>query len=291
MLRHLVFIINPRSGVRPQLKVRRAIEQCLDKTQFTFEVVYTSHPNHGIELAAEAASKGAWAVVAVGGDGSVNDVAKGLAGTGTALAILPKGSGNGMARTLGIPLNFREAVEVINRGKLKAMDIAYANDRLFVSNAGVAFDALISRKFSKTENRGFGTYVWLVTKLLWLYKSWEWHICVDGQSSKTTAFLLNVSNGQQFGYNFRLAPMASCFDGQLDLIVIRRFPKFLVGMLALRAMNGTIAGSRYVSHYQGSDITISHPQLRLMQSDGDAHPCSHSIHFRVVPGAQKVIVP
>lgn len=289
--KHIVFIVNPKSGIERQKEISHAIDVHLDSKQYTHEISFTEYARHGTLLAREAAESGAYAVVAVGGDGSVNDVVHGLAGTDTALGIIPKGSGNGMARTMGIPLTTEEAVKVISNGKRAAMDIGYANDRIFISNAGVAFDALISKKFAKSERRGLAIYSWLVTKHLWLYKTWDFHIIIDGKVMSEKAFMVNVANGTQFGYNFRIAPMASYTDGLLDVVIVRKFPKILGGLLALRGLTGTIDKSPYVRHFTGKEITISHPSLNLMQTDGDAHTCSNSITFTIKKGAQQVIVP
>jgi diacylglycerol kinase (ATP) len=290
-LKHIVFIINPKSGVEREKEIKQGIETHLDKQQFSYELLFTEFAKHGTTLAKEAARNGAYAVVAVGGDGSVNDVVQGLLGSNTLLGIIPKGSGNGMARTMAIPLETNEAIKLLNNGNTANMDVAYANDSPFISNAGVAFDALISKKFAKSERRGLMAYSWLVTKYMWLYKSWSWNITIDGRQITKKAFMVIVANGQQFGYNFKIAPTASFTDGILDLVIVRKFPKIFGGLIALRAMKGNILNSHFVEHMQGKEITISHPSLRLMQTDGDAHPCDHTIKFRIEPGAQKVIVP
>jgi len=289
--KHIVFIINPKSGVERQKEINLAIAAHLDEKRHTHEIWNTEYAKHGIELAKEAADKGAYAVVAVGGDGSVNDIVQGLMGTKTLLAIIPKGSGNGMARTMRIPLDVSEAIKVINKGNTCEMDVAFANGAPFISNAGVAFDALISKKFAKSERRGLMVYSWLVTKYMWLYKERDFKINVDGQEYTSKAFMINVANGQQFGYNFKIAPMASFTDGILDVIIIRKFPKILGGTLVARAMTGTIVKSPFVKHLTGKEITISHPLLKLMQTDGDAHECAPEIKFTIQKGAQKVIVP
>jgi YegS/Rv2252/BmrU family lipid kinase len=289
--KNVVFIINPKSGVQRQKEIKEAIDAHLDKEKYTHEILNTEYAKHGITLAKEAAAKGAYAVVAVGGDGSVNDIVHGLLGTNTVLAIIPKGSGNGMARTMGIPLDTAEAIKVISKGKVGEMDVAFANGQAFISNAGVAFDALISKKFARSERRGFMTYSWLVTKYMWLYKERDFKITVDGKEHKSKAFMVNVANGQQFGYNFKIAPMASYNDGILDVIIIRKFPKILGGTLVARAMNGSIVKSPFVKHITGKEITISNPMLKLMQTDGDAHACENEIKFTVQKGAQRVIVP
>ncbi len=289
--KHLVFIINPRSGVDRQKAIQHAIDTTLDQQQYSYEIQYTQYAKHGTILAKEAAAKGAYAVVAVGGDGSVNDIVAGLLDTDTCLAIIPKGSGNGMARTMGIPLKEQEAIAVINKGNEIKMDIGYANERPFISNAGVAFDALISRKFAKSVRRGFAIYSWLVTKYLWVYKVWKWDIEIDGKPLQEKAFIITVANGKQFGYNFQIAPDANWTDGLFDVVIIRNFPRILGGLIALRAMNGSILKSPYVKHYRAKEVVVSHPQLRLMQTDGDAHDCENRIRFTIKKGLQKVIVP
>jgi YegS/Rv2252/BmrU family lipid kinase len=289
--RHLVFVVNPHSGTDRIKAIQSVIDAGIDAAKYTCEIQYTERPKHGTELAREAASRGAYAVVAVGGDGSVADVAIGLAGSDTALGIIPKGSGNGMARTLGLPLQEEAAIRVLNGGHARQIDVGYVNDKMFVSNAGVGFDALISKKFAQSTKRGLQAYAWLVARYLWLYKEWEWQITIDGRQMTETAFLVNVANGQQFGYNFKIAPDADFTDGWLDVTIIRKFPKILGGVLALQAMYGNIKRSRYVRHYRAQEITISHPDLKLMQTDGDAHACTSRLLFRVAPGALKVILP
>lgn len=290
-LKHIVFVVNPRSGTERQKEISLAVSSHLDTTVYTYEILATQYAGHGAELAQKAAAAGAHAVIAVGGDGSVNEIARGLEGTRTALGIIPKGSGNGIARTLGIPLETEAAVKVISKGNTMLMDIGHANDRLFVSNAGVAFDALISKKFATSNKRGFFVYSWLVAKHLWLYSSREYTITIDGKELHERAFMVNVANGKHFGYSFRIAPMASCTDGLLELIVINKFPKIMGGIIAMRAMLGNITSSRYVQHFTGRRITIAHPQLKLMQVDGDALPCTNTITFSVEKQAQQIIIP
>lgn len=289
--KHLVFIINPKSGVERQKAIQNAIENKLNQEQFSYEIQHTQYAKHGTELASIAAKKGAYAVVAVGGDGSVNDIVAGLIDTDTCLAIIPKGSGNGMARTMGIPLKEQAAIEVINKGNMIKMDIGYANQRPFISNAGVAFDALISKKFAKSNTRGFAIYSWLVTKYMWLYRARNWEMTIGGQPVSKKAFIISVANGKQFGYNFQIAPDANWTDGLFDVVIIRNFPKLLGGLIVLRAMNGTITKSRYVEHYRAKEVTIHHPKLKLMQTDGDAHDCNNKIKFTIAQGSQKVLVP
>jgi diacylglycerol kinase (ATP) len=289
-MKHLVFLVNPKSGVERNKQIQAAIDNCLDKSIYSYEIQLTEYIGHGEELARQSAKNGAFAVVAVGGDGSVNDVIRGLYGSETALAIIPKGSGNGLARTLKIPIDTEKAIQVINRGLSEKIDLGIANEKLFASNAGVGYDALVCKKFARSERRGLSVYAWLVTKYLWLYRDWTWHIEVDGKSYERTAFFINVANGRQFGYNFKIAEDASWTDGLLDVIIINKFPKVLGGVLGLRMLRGTLLKSKYVECLRGKNIVISHPNLKLMQKDGDATDCVNVLNINVLPQSQMVIV-
>ncbi len=290
-MKHLVFIVNPRSGVERQKAIQQAVETSLDHRQYSYNIVYTEYIRHGIPIAKEAAAAGAYAVVAIGGDGSVNDVARGLLGTETALAIIPKGSGNGLARSLSIPLHLRKAIEVINKGNSVMMDVGHANGNVFISNAGVGFDTVITAAFAKSLTRGFRTYTRLIAKHLWHYRPVTYNIRIDGEQYCEKAFLITIANGRQLGYNFTVAPQASWTDGLLDVVIIRKFPKLMSVSIAIHAMLGNIRNSSYVQHYQAKEVIIESVEIKLLQTDGDAHPCNDSVRFSVEPGALRVIVP
>jgi YegS/Rv2252/BmrU family lipid kinase len=291
ILMSLCFIVNPRSGTDRVKAIADAIDSVFEGRRNEIELRYTEYAGHGTLLAREAAAAGAQAVIAVGGDGSVRDIAKGLMGSEAVLGIVPKGSGNGLARSLGIPLRLENALRVIATGRTRSIDVGYANEELFLSNAGAGFDALIARAFAASRRRGLRAYSWLVTKHLWQYRAPEWQISADGKEWTERAFMINVANGAQLGYNFKIAPLARPDDGYLDLTIVRHFPKVLGGGIALRAFRGAIHKSSFVQHLRARDITIAHPELRLMQTDGDAHECGPSLRFRIVPGALRVLVP
>ncbi len=287
--KHLVFVINPRAGVNRNKQIQHAINSQLDLNRFDYSIEYTQYPHHGTEIAREAVRHGAYAVVAVGGDGSVNDVAKGLIGSDTALAIIPLGSGNGLARTLGIPANSRKAIQTINADQLSLVDIGYANERLFLSCAGVGFEALISDRFKNSSRRGLLTYIWLIIRNFFSYSSKRWEIDIDGRMLHEKGFIVTVANGQQFGYNFHIAPTADLQDGKLDLVVVRKFPVLAGFGVALLSLQGKLLESRYVHHYRGKSIKIASEYLALLQTDGDAYPCNSEVRFSIQPQALKVM--
>lgn len=285
----IVFIINPKSGVERVKELKQLILTTLNLENFDYEIWHTKYAKHGKELAKQAIEKNAIAVVAVGGDGSINDIASSLIGSKLHLAIVPKGSGNGLARTLQIPLIAEQAIALINKFSTAPIDIATANDALFLSNAGIGYDALIAKKFAHSEQRGLRVYAWLVSKYLWLYKSRFYKVVIDGVDYSGTYFLINVANGQQFGYNFKIAPDAHLQDGLLDVVMIKPFPKIYGIVLAWHAYRGTILKSSYVHRVRAKEILISNDQLKLAHLDGDSLECDREVMFKVYPNALSII--
>lgn len=288
-MKHLVFLINRRSGVDRRKAITGSIERTLDKTKYSYEIQYTEYEKHGTELAKNAVSQGAYGVIVVGGDGSVNDAVKGLKGSNAILGIIPKGSGNGMARTLGIPLSVEKAIEVVNKGHILEIDVGYANEHAFVSNAGVGFDALIIDRFRHNKRRGFLSYCRIITQTIFFYKDQEWDITINGNQFRQKAFFINVANGKQLGYDFIIAPDADCTDGLLDVTVIKKFPKLIGALMAVRMRKKTLHQSRYAMSFQAKDVTIEASHLKLLQTDGDPHKADGIVHFRI-EGKQKVFV-
>lgn len=290
-MKKILFIINPKSGVDRVKALQDLIDQHLDHSQFEHKIAHTQYAKHGTEIAKEAAENGYDIVVAVGGDGSVNDIIAGIHSTKAKLAIIPKGSGNGLARSLHIPLDAAKAIQLINQGNNITIDLGKADNRIFVSNAGVGFDALVARKFAKSNRRGMAIYSWIVTKYLWMYKEWVWEMEVDGIPIKERAFILTVANAAQFGYNFKIAPHADLQDGLFDIVIIKKYPKILGALIALRAFKGTILQSKYVVHFKGKNITIRHPKLTLLQMDGDIYKCGTEIQIQMQPASLNILVP
>ncbi|RQO32163.1 diacylglycerol kinase [Taibaiella sp. KBW10] len=287
----ILFIINPKAGVDRVKAIQDAIDKHLDKTLFEVAYAYTEYPNHGIALARNAAAANTDIVVSVGGDGSLNDVVTGLQGTKTILGILPKGSGNGLARAAGIPLKLEKALQVINKMNVHALDLGVANGHYFISNAGVGFDAVITKAFTGNKTRGFKTYLKLIHQYIWRFKTREWLIEIDGQQIREQAFMITVANATQLGYNFFVAPEAKLNDGILDVVIIKEHPRILSGMIGLQAFMGALQQSRYVTQYSGKQIKLTNPGNRMMQVDGDALACEETIEINVLHKAINVLVP
>jgi len=291
MKKRLVFILNPLKGKRHLVYLEKNIREVIDQNVYDIELKCTEYSKHGTVLAKEAAASGAYAVVAVGGDGTVNDITAGLLDSDTILAVLPGGSGNGLARSLKIPLQLKAALQLINKGKVRHIDVGFANGRPFISNAGLAFDAYIAWQFAHTPHHSLPYYVWLVTKHMRSYKEWEFEIEVDGKPLKEQCLMVSVANAEQLGYNFKLAPHASLTDGVLDLVVIRKIPKLMMSNIIWHAVTGTMHKSRYVTTMTGKEFKIKHPKLRIMQTDGDSFECANEVDITLKKGALPIMVP
>lgn len=231
-------------------------------------------------------------MAACGGDGTVNEVARGLLGSNTALAIVPAGSGNGLARALGIPLEGRAALALIPAGRHRRIDAGIAGEHLFLSNAGVGFDALIAERFSHSRQRGFLNYGRLVLRSFRGYRPQRYHMRLDGRLLEETAFLVTAANGSQYGYNVRIAPQAQPDDGWLDICLLRPFPGRALPGLLWRALRGSLEGSAYARYERCRSLEIRAEEPLCLQVDGEPlPPVPGPLHITLHPGALRVLVP
>ncbi len=290
MKKNIFFIINPISGVGRQKTIEKLIDTSLNKNLFTPEIKYTEAPKHAIELSKQAANKYD-VVVAVGGDGSINEVSRGLINTNTALAILPTGSGNGLARYLKIPLNLKKAVQIINNFNIKEIDTVNINEQKFVSIAGIGFDAHISYKFADYGKRGFVSYVKLVINEFRKYKAQKYHLTIDGNQYEKNAFLISFANSSQFGNNANISPKAKIDDGLIDICFLKKFPVVAAPCLGFRLFNKTIDKSKYIEIIQGKEIKITYPQPLIAHIDGEPVEFQNELNIKINPLSLKIIIP
>ncbi len=292
MKKKIVFIINPRAGVDRVKAIEGAVMRYIDQSVYDPRFVYTARPHHGIELAREAAENGAEVVVAVGGDGSINDVVQGIFGTDTALGIIPLGSGNGLARSVGIPLNLKAAVLLLNKQNIHAIDVGQVDGKhFFVSNAGVGFDAVVTDEFRHSRKRGFWSYIQIINRYVWKYKAQDWDLIIDGQVKRERAFMITVANATQLGYNFMIAPLAKLNDGVFEIVVIRRFPKVLAPIIGLQAFTESLLKNRYVKHYRARNVQIINANNKVMQMDGESIDCGNSISICLHEKSVRLLCP
>ena len=195
----ILFIINPISGVGRQKVVESAIEKYLDKDKFSFEIAYTEYVNHAFEIANEKKADAIDIITVVGGDGSVNEVAKALKNSSVCLAVIPTGSGNGLALHLGIPTNVEKAVQSLNTFSPQKIDTCFLGEYFFVGTAGIGFDGLISHKFAQSKKRGFWTYVKTTIREYFKFKPFKINLTINNKTISKQVMFVTFANSRQFG--------------------------------------------------------------------------------------------
>jgi YegS/Rv2252/BmrU family lipid kinase len=283
-----LFIINPISGTGKQSVFFETLDQYFDSTQFTFEKVFTERRGHATEISRNACNSYDL-IVSVGGDGTVNEVAKGLIGSTCKMGIIPVGSGNGLARHLRIPLKIKDALEIINQGQSMAIDTATINGEHFVNVAGIGFDAHIAHLYAKTSKRGPIPYVKMATQEFQKYKSKDYEVIIEGQSYRLNAFLISFANSAQFGNNAYISPHAIINDGLLDVCLMNDFPKVEAGQLAIKLFNKRLDKSRYMKIVRGTHIIVKSEEGIKGHIDGEPIMLPNEIEVLVNQGALNII--
>lgn len=288
-MKNIAFIVNPISGTKSKNRLAKQIRESLDLQQFAPTVVVTEYAGHATQLAQQFALQDYYAVVAVGGDGTINEVASGLIGSQTALGIVPNGSGNGFARHLDISTRMNRAVEMLNNSEPILVDYGMVNDKPFFSTCGVGFDAVVAANFSDTE-RGLKGYMQTILKDLFQYKPERYHIEGEGIDLTTTAFLVNFANASQWGYDAYIAPKASVQDGWLDIAVVSEFPMVIAAGLALRLFTKTIDEIVHMNMLRAKELTLTREDEGIMQIDGTPVMMPATLHVKIVEDGLKVLV-
>lgn len=284
-------IINPLSGTTSasqKARLRDLFLRRADALGYAAEAVLTTHPGHATELAIAAVEQSASRVLAIGGDGTINETARALRRSATALGIVPIGSGNGLARHLGIPLNPANAIERALNGRPVVIDSAEINEHPFFCTAGLGFEAYVAHAFARQPVRGLPIYIRTALRAFWAYRPERF--VMDGEMEKEL-FSLTFANAGQFGNNVWMAPSANIADGRLEQCEMRPFPMQAGGVLAWRLFNKSIDWSPY---WQGRSITRATVQSNgplLIHADGEPLTLlSGRAEVRVLPGSLLVLL-
>lgn len=286
-----LFIINPSSGTsigqHPE-KISKAIENFVNARGGKSRIIFTEGRGHATTLVADNIDTEKWkAVVAVGGDGTVNEVAKALVNRSTPLGILPLGSGNGLARHLGLPLTLDAALEQLFAGSVNTIDSAELNGIPFFCTAGMGFDAFVGDLFSKQNSRGLATYLSVSLKSYWNYKPQAYKL----NGKEIEVFSLSFANAGQYGNNAWVAPQASLFDGQLDICTIVPFPKWYGSNLTYRLFTKQLRPSKYISYQLAEGAVIEADKPPMIHYDGEPLQLDTTrIEVKIKPKSLRVIV-
>ncbi len=269
MKKKILFIVNPISGGLNKTFIPSLIDQWLDHTLFEAEIVFSEYHGHALKLAENAVNLNFDVIAAVGGDGTINEVATAVESSGKIMAIIPSGSGNGLARTLKIPLDNAKAIARINLLNTTKIDTGVFNGKKFFNMAGMGFDAHISALFAGDKKRGFQGYIKTTLKEIAKYKPENYSVEVDGRIIEREAFMLSIANSSQYGNNAHVSPEASVKDGLLDVCIIKPFPLLAFPALGYRMFAKSAQYSPYVEIYRGLDIKIKRTKKGPIHLDGE----------------------
>lgn len=284
-MKKLLFIANPLSGGIDKKKLLTQVERII---QYPYEVAFTERPGHATEL---ARNSDADIVVAMGGDGTVNEVASGLIGTNKVLGIIPCGSGDGLALHLGISRNPGRAVKTLNDGVVTDMDCGLLDGKPFFCTSGVGLDADVAEQFESATKRGVWSYISLAWKLWQHFQPETYTIVIDGKQIVTPAVIITVANANQWGNQARIADEATVRDGLLNVVIVKPFSTWEIPILAAKLMLGRAHTSKRVQTFTGKQITIDRQAPGAAHFDGDPVRKGTHMEMEVVPNAIRVLVP
>ncbi|OFX58347.1 MAG: hypothetical protein A2046_14855 [Bacteroidetes bacterium GWA2_30_7] len=285
----ILFVINPKSGIGKQKKIELLIEKYLDKQIFSHEITYTQYAGHAKEIC-ETKKNEFEIICLVGGDGTINEGAGSLINSNTALAIIPTGSGNGLARHLKIPMKPEDALKKLNNLSYKNIDACKINEQYFFNVAGIGFDGLIAHKFASFGKRGFSSYLKIVLNEFSKYKENEFNLIIDGKTINTKAFMVSLANSSQFGNNVVISPQACIDDGLINVVVLRKFSIIVAPVIALRLFTKSINNSCFVTNYICKQLEINDLKNIYLHIDGEPSIINFPIKIEVLNRALRVVV-
>ena len=290
MKKKAVFVINLNSGTSSKAAIPGLIENTIDKEKFDYEIVVTQYAGHASEIASRAKDEGKDVVVAVGGDGTVNEVARAIVHSGTALGIIPCGSGNGLARHLLLPMNVKKAIEVLNECEIRALDYGIINGYPFFCTCGMGFDAFVSQKFAEAGKRGPITYVENVLREGLKYQPETYILQDENGTIKYKAFLISCANASQYGNNAYIAPQASMSDGLMDVIIMEPFDVFEAPQISIDMFNKTLDKSSKIKTFKCRKLHIHRSKPGAIHYDGDPAMTGEDIDVELVPNGINIVV-
>lgn len=285
----IFLIINQFAGLcKKRTHEVNALISFLKGNNCEVEFSYTNHPGHATDLAEKAVSSGFELVVAVGGDGTVNEVAQGLIGTTTLMGIIPMGSGNGLARELGISMNILKSAHTLIDGNMEQIDVCRINNQRFLCTSGIGFDAQVADKMSKASTRGFLRYIQLTIQESIAFKPFKIKMTVDGDLIEKPVFLVTFANARQFGNNAYIAPFASISDGLIDVIVVNPFNKIWLPVFGIGLFTRIIPKLPFVDYYRAKQIDLEFADTNIFHFDGE--PGKLAIPAKIKVDSDKLFV-
>ena len=287
--KRIVFVVNPISGTQGKKAILKWIGERLDRSLYDYSIVKTEYAGHATQIAANAVTEKVDVVVAIGGDGTINEIARSLVHTDTALGIIPCGSGNGLARHLRIPMEPKAAIDILNRGCELCIDYGKINNIPFFCTCGVGFDAFISLKFADSGKRGLLTYLENTLHESLTYQPETYEIENEEGTMKYKAWLIACGNASQYGNDAYIAPQASLTDGLMDVTIMEPFTVLDVPSLSFQLFNKTIDQNSRVKTMRAKKIKIHRVNDGVMHFDGDPLMAGRELEVEIIPAGLRVI--
>jgi len=286
----IIFIMNPISGTVNKSGMPSLIDKYINHDIFDYEISLTKYAGHASEIASKAKDDNIDIVVAVGGDGTVNEVARAIVNSNTAIGIIPCGSGNGLARHLMLPMNLAKAIQIINLCEIHQLDYGIINDIPFFCTCGMGFDAFVSHKFAEAGKRGPITYVENILKEGLKYKPETYEIQDEKGITRLKAFLISCANASQYGNNAYIAPQASMSDGLMDIIVMEPFDVIEAPQISIDMFNKTLDKNSKIKTFKCKHLSIHRKEPGYIHYDGDPVMTGKDIEITLKEKGIKVIV-
>ncbi len=284
------FIINKYSGSGFKPEMENVVSRICREHGASCALEYTQSRGHATQLATDAFAAGFEKIIAVGGDGTVNEVARALTNTRASMGIVPKGSGNGLARHLGIPSSLRDAVKCVFTNQSIAIDTFRVNGHLSLNVSGVGFDGYIAELFGGSKQRGFQGYMKLVMNEFGKFAEFDAEILTTGKALHRKAFVIAIANSSQYGNNARIAPGASVCDQLLNISILKKFPAYRLDLI-YSLFSGTIDQSAYCETMQVRDAVIKLQKPVAYHIDGEPTGRADTINIELLPASLNMLVP
>ena len=290
MKKKIVFIMNPISGTASKASIPNLIDSILDKDRFEYEIRTTERAGHASEIASEAKEAHVDIVVAVGGDGTVNEVARAIVHSDTALGILPCGSGNGLARHLMLPMNLKKSIEIINQCEIHDLDYGVINGYPFFCTCGMGFDAFVSMKFAESGKRGPISYAENILREGLKYQPETYTLEDETGTKQYKAFLISCANASHYGNNAYIAPQASMSDGLMDVVIMEPFDVLEAPQVSFDMFNKTLDKHSKIKSFRCKKLHITRTKPGVIHYDGDPVMTGADIDVHLEEKGIKIIV-
>lgn len=290
-MKKMRLIINPISGTDDKRLLADKISAHLAQKDIIVETAWTQCRGDATRLAREAVADGVDGVLACGGDGTVNETARAMTGTGVPMGIIPAGSGNGLGRHLAIPIDPILSLDIIAEGNVTACDYGTANDVPFFCTFGVGFDAAVSDRFANSGQRGKLSYIKSAFEEAISYRSGHYKVSTEGSQLVDDALLIACCNASQYGNNAYIAPQASITDGLLDLMVISGNNLLTRAAVGLEMMLGTLSNSQLAKMLRVSSAVIERESEGPAHIDGEPIMMGKTITIRCHKGGIHLFTP